>query len=241
MTQTYFITFGGPAANWRKRVMYVTAQAKDFGLFDKVYGFTDKDLVNDQHFWTLHGNFLQNNSRGFGYWLWKSYLVKKVLAEMNDGDILLYCDAGCELNIGGKRRMQEYFDIVSKSTSGILRFSMDHPEYVWTKNDLFVHLSSSEEDKQSGQTACCAFIIKKCAHSVNFIDEWHRVCCMYNLIDDSKSITANHLLFREHRHDQSIFSCLAKKYGSEQLPDETYFQNWDTDGAKFPILAKRNK
>ena len=32
--------------------------------------------------------------RGCGLWLWKPYLVNKVIKESNDGDYIFYCDSG---------------------------------------------------------------------------------------------------------------------------------------------------
>ena len=36
--------------------------------------------------------------------------------------------------------------------------------------------------------------------------------CNYHLIDDTPSLLENTVDFREHRHDQSIYSLLLKKY-----------------------------
>jgi len=66
------------------------------------------------------------------------------------------------------------------------------------------------------------FICKKTRDLVN---EWYSVACKYNLIDDSPSIKPNAEGFKEHRHDQSIFSLLTKKYGifsSTSLYDSMY-------------------
>jgi hypothetical protein len=44
-----------------------------------------------------------------------------------------------------------------------------------------------------------------------FIDEWYDLGCDYHNIDDSPSVKKNFRFFKEHRHDQSIFSLLLKK------------------------------
>ena len=44
------------------------------------------------------------------------------------------------------------------------------------------------------------------------------------------------------RFDQSIFSCLAKKYEITLIPDETYFYpNWSASGSDYPIWAMRRR
>ena len=41
---------------------------------------------------------------------------------------------------------------------------------------------------------------------------WYEICCDYHMIDDSLSIHKELESFIEHRHDQSVFSLLSKKY-----------------------------
>ena len=161
---------------------------------------------------------------------------------MNEGDILLYCDVGCEFNLNGKNRLEEYLKIVENSNSGILTFFLPFLEHQWTKNDLFEYLKCSDEIKNSEHNISGIFFIKKCRNSVEFMKKCYDTCCNYNLINDSPSITQNHPEFKEHRHDQSVISCLSKYYKSEKIADETYFEPyWEKDGAKYPIWAKRNK
>jgi len=51
-----------------------------------------------------------------------------------------------------------------------------------------------------------------CQETRDFVNEWYNVGCDYHNIDDSPSIIKNLDSFIEHRHDQSIFSLLTKKY-----------------------------
>ena len=45
--------------------------------------------MTDTDFYEKHKNFINNNKRGYGYWIWKSYIVYKNLQKMNNGDILI--------------------------------------------------------------------------------------------------------------------------------------------------------
>jgi hypothetical protein len=56
---------------------------------------------------------------------------------------------------------------------------------------------------------------------MNFIKDWYKLACNYHLIDDSLSKEENHQYFKDHRHDQSIFSLLLKT--------EKYKKNMNTD------------
>ena len=167
------------------------------------------------------------------------------MKKMKHGDLLLYLDGGCELKQTGIKRLMEYFDIVKNSKYGILSFRLDHlPEKQWTKMDTFIALQGLEH-KNSGQLISGAFVIKKCDHTLFLIHEWYKYMCNYHLIDDSPSIKPNDLSFREHRHDQSIFSLIRKKYGTETLLDETWLcYNYDCEPIwddKMPIWATRRK
>ena len=44
------------------------------------------------------------------------------------------------------------------------------------------------------------------------VNEWYNICCNYHMIDDTPSIELNLPGNIEHRHDQSVFSLLTKKY-----------------------------
>ena len=63
------------------------------------------------------------------------------------------------------------------------------------------------EQRQAG-----ALLFKICNKTRDLVNQWYELCCDYHNIDDSPSITKNLDCFKEHRHDQSIFSLLTKKY-----------------------------
>jgi hypothetical protein len=240
MTTKTFLTFGGPSSNYHSAVHRICTQASELNVFHNIVGITDHHLKDDKEFYDKHGRFLEENSRGYGYWLWKSYVVKKQLEKMNENDILLYADSGCVLNINGKKRLHEYFDMVQDSEYGIVSFQMGHIEKKWTKMDIFKHFDAYDY-LETGQLVGGIFLIRKCEHSVNLVNTWYETCHFYDLINDSPSIENNHPDFSENRHDQSVWSIIRKKYGTYIIPsDETYFANW-SDGNDYPILAMRQK
>jgi len=117
---------------------------------------------------------------------------------------------------------------------------MDHAEQAWTKMDVIVELDG-QELLSIGKIAATSIIIRKCPNSINCVDLWYDTCCKYNLINDNPSKIANHSSFREHRHDQSIWSIICKKYGCYLLLNETWHNNFQKDGIHFPIWAMRKK
>ena len=62
----------------------------------------------------------------------------------------------------------------------------------------------------------------------------------YHYVSDNISNLYNDHRFLEHRHDQSIFSLIAKKNNFFVIPDETYWNpDWNVSGKNYPIWATR--
>ncbi len=208
--KTKFITFGAGGKSYNDAGKRLIAQAKSIDLFDEVKFFTDADLRSDPYFWPKHGGFIQRNRRGYGYWIWKSYIIKKTMESMCDGDILLYLDCGCEIGAMHKTKLAEYFEHVK---TDLLIGTGTQIEKCWNKQDLLLHLNITEPNHlNSPQRQAGAVLYYVCDKTLEFVNMWYNTCCDYHMIDDTPSIAENPHYFREHRHDQSVFSLLAKKH-----------------------------
>ena len=207
----WFITFGAGRPNYYEAGDRLITQANSVELFDKTTLYTDTYLKNDIDFWSQHSNFIENNHRGYGYWLWKSYIIKKTMEQMQDGDILLYLDCGCEIDKNKKEEIIKHLELVKKETMIVTHIGYD--EKGWTKMDLIKKLNMFYNRYLDGyqyQTGAILFCV--CAKTRNLVNDWYELSCDYHNIDDTPSITPNLSGFIEHRHDQSIFSLLIKKY-----------------------------
>ncbi|WP_158799616.1 hypothetical protein [Pedobacter sp. L105] len=228
------ITYGDSRFREQREFFRESALASSF--FDEVKVFTHENL--DSHFQEKFHEILQF-PRGGGYMIWKPYIVKHMLETIEDNDILIYCDAGCMINSLGKKRFDQYIDIVNESETGTLAFQLSQKEYEYTKREVFEYFRSSEEIINSGQLITTAFLFKKCAHAKLLIGKWFNT-----VLDDAWLFTDRKTPpqlngFIDHRHDQSIFSIVLKTYGAEILPDETYFQDFVREGNSFPFWAVR--
>lgn len=230
-------------------------QAESLNVFDEIYMYDEKSLGKD--FRKKWGRYLFPYARGYGYWAWKPYLLLDTMKKLEEGDLLLYVDLGCFFNIRGKQRLLEYFDMVEKNSVGIVGFRSQEegynnmPEtlyydYEWTKGDTFDYFGVRADRSYTHTTQFEATVIlfKKSAQSVAFIEEWLKVLDDdESLITDSPSRTPNFEGFRENRHDQSIYSLLAKKYKIGEISTNEIFpvnQDW-TLLESYPILAMRDK
>jgi hypothetical protein len=217
----YFLTFGGGLMPFLEAVDRLTKQAESLHIFDEIHGLKENDLKADTEFWNRHGNYLIN-TRGFGYWLWKPYLIKKIYDKMEEGDVLMYCDCGNELDIRKKESIVKLFDIVQTELllgSYPAEKSKERPPYLneinWCKRDVLRYLNVEYDSDilNTNQRQGGALVILKCSRTKYLINDWCAITNNnYHLIDDSPSESPNYDCFIEHRHDQSIFSILTKKY-----------------------------
>jgi hypothetical protein len=220
-------------------------------------------LLNDDKFFDK----LKGNVRGFGYWCWKPQIIKQVLDHLDDGDILQYTDVGCRLNIQGKTRLMEYFELASQDPLGILAFQNIAPsgplihdgrqllgliDSHWTKGDLIDYFAVRDrpEITETPTIGAGIFFLKKGADSCALISDWLKVYeTQFALADDSPSKSPNLGGFIENRHDQGIFSLLCKTRGVYTISAYEYWYpkindlrhaDW-ASLANMPIHAKRDK
>jgi len=217
--QVFFTTYANQV--YSRSLERITAEAERFS-FDKVYAVRESDLF-DSEFWLTHSKFILANPRGAGYWIWKPYVVSQALEKMADGDVLLYADAGCTLDAAKLARFAEYVQMVSTHPSGILVFNMSwNLQRFYTKKTV-VDLLGAELDV--GQIAATAFMLRASPKTRSLVAEWLALCSKYYLIDDSPSLAADGTIlaedpaFREHRHDQAIWSLLLRSKYSALLLD----------------------
>ena len=238
-----FITFAADTPKYpqlTKRVNIVCKQAESLKYFDKIIGYTDLYLKQDIEYWEKYGNFIESNSRGYGYYMWKPYVVRRAMKDMNDDDILIYIDAGCTINTYAKKRLEEYVQMVRDSKHGIISFQMSLSSQKYTKIELFDFMNVSQEDRQKNQFVAGILILRKNENTKKIVDEWFRVSHIPEMINDQRSVI-QHPDFIDHRHDQSILSILFYKYGSIVVPDETFWWPDWKKGLDFPFWATRIK
>jgi hypothetical protein len=180
-------------------------------VFEHVHTYNENDLSID--FLKEHNNFIQKNKRGYGYWIWKPQVIIQTLEKMKEGDILVYSDAGCSINKQNMHKLKEYVKVVN--IHELVGFNNGANESSWCKMDLLILLNRKPET----QVVATSFIAKKSTETVEFFKKWLHICSVenYRYLDDSKSIEPNSPDFKEHRHDQSIFSLLFKNFKGYEL------------------------
>ena len=192
----------------------------------KFCGYTEKNLP------TSISTAIENRlkpTRGFGYWIWKPFIIFYHLELLRHDEILIYIDAGCNIVAQRKSNISIIrlcrFIYNSRDGIGLFRKPLDkedgsnegyYREENWTKEDIFSHFNvkKSDEIRNSAQIISGVLIIKKTDTSLRLVRDWRDTMFRYpNLVDDSQSEKINASNFIENRHDQSILSILSKKRG----------------------------
>ena len=222
-------------------------QAIDSRFFDNII---DIDTTQSPHFLTdfisKHHSFFKENDRGYGNWIWKPFLVNYVLDNfLEDNDILVYLDSGCEISKFGKRLFAKYIRKTDESEA--LFFSTGKYEKEWTKRDLFERLGIRYDHYFGKQTQATFFFLKKTINTLNLTRSWLNISLEnnYHFISDSNSISVNDIEYKEHRHDQSILSLLISTKNYKIINMNMCFENRfyfiNSYILNFPIHAIRNK
>ena len=235
----HFVTFAS-TNKYSTSFDRIAKEAADLGIFENIWVWNENDL--DISFRTKHNEFLQTSAKGYGYWIWKPQVILQALKKIPEGDILIYADIGCSFNKNGILRIFEYESLARESSCGIMGFQLTQLEKKFNKMSTVYEVFGEKNEKilNTLQLLATCVVIHNVEAAVNFVQEWADLCVrnQYMYVDDSPSILPNLPEFEDHRHDQSIFSLLAKKYDMTTIPDETWDWDW-WDKYNFPIYASR--
>ena len=263
----YLVSFAD--SRMYKSLIRLSKQAHKLKFFDNIYLLDESNLSN-----SFKEKFKDNlilGSKGYGFWCWKPEIIINIMDKLKDGDCLLYVDAGCHLNIHGKKRLLEYFNLIKKQDKGVIAFQAIEPNkensnlrydgrklrnlenYKWIKGDALDYFNVRNNDAviNAQEIAGGVFLIKKCEQSITIIKEWQKIIyTRFDLISDTPSVSPNLSGFIENRHDQAIWTLLCLKYRIKILSAyEFWYPKKNSKKLKsdwnalreFPIHVKRDK
>jgi hypothetical protein len=241
----HFISFAdGIHPRFKSAASRLCEMIENSQLFSTIKIYTVYDLIEDTVFWNQHIDFFARSPRGFGYWLWKPYIISKALSQIPEGDILLYCDACTTFHVEGKERFLEYLDMLQKSPqkSFFIQMAPDLAMRNWTKTDT-IHQLDAKDLLDSPMVMATIAMLANTPFNRNLYNFIYSISCDYHLLDDSPSLLENDPTFKEHRHDQSILSILIYKLAASSIvsiPGEWYFPNNEPERKKYPFQIHSN-
>ena len=220
-----FVTYGtGAFAGQRDRL---AAEARATDLFGRVVA-ADASSV-DAAYAAAHAAIL-NAPRGGGYWLWKPYLIYKLLQEAEEGAVVMYVDAGSVIT-GDPAPM-----LALARRHGFLGYRMPHATQAWTKGDVYHALGMDISTYgRERQLSGAVLLFKKCERTLDLVRRWLALCERADLITDAPSVAPNHPDFQDHRHDQSILSLLLLKHGVPLVLEDV---TWPREAATMVWAAR---
>jgi hypothetical protein len=117
MPPVKFIFFADGGAEYLAAAARLSAQIK------RLYSNASVEIYNleriareDPLGYKLHGEFIQKNSRGLGFWLWKPW-IHKIALDNFPNETLIYLDVGCDIlvNHSSRKRFDQYLAQAEKS------------------------------------------------------------------------------------------------------------------------------
>jgi hypothetical protein len=217
MPSIHFVTFATPA--FRVRQWLLNISARWFGQADHLHAWTKARLEKDG--FTARHSELFANSKGFGWYAWKPYIILQVLQSANDGDLIIYQDTGRRVPVLISRSLREWDTFLTKRgftcITGV-RISDWGPNRLWTKQSVFKALEMRDPRyADEPQIQASWSVWKKCPQTLSFVHEWAKHCQRLDLVGGQLEGGGGAELaeFKEHRWDQSLLTLLAMR---ERLP-----------------------
>jgi hypothetical protein len=225
------ISFGAGFRGIEQALKRVSRQAHKFPWIDEVRTYSEADL--SEEYLTKMGHLIATDPKGFGLWSWKPFLIEREMNSMKEGDVLVYVDAGIEINPRGAARFTHYLDYLARKDA--LLFSLDHQHRQWTKNHPL--LLDFGRDYFRNQVVAGILLFRVCDRSRALLTKWKELCELDagTLLREPDSLSnERHDQLIDHRHDQAVLSKIVFELGFETIPDETIFNPW-AQGRRFPF------
>ena len=204
-----YISFSGAAYDETTRK--IVEDGPKYGA-DEVWVYDDK--------WLLEQDFYRQNiwlwehphKRGFGWYVWKPYIIWDALSKLEDGDIVMFTDADC-IPIAD---FSILFDVCNRDKGIMLFTAQGHPNFKWNKRDCLIVMGQDEDKYRFTQAGVARFMLFQKGHwrTTQFLMEWITYCVNRKATTfDPSTILPEHEGFIEHRTEQAILTNLAHKYG----------------------------
>lgn len=188
---------------------------------DKVIGYAPEDIDAD---FAKRNKDILAVKKGNGYYLWKPYFLNKAYKELGEGDYLIYTDSGSIY----VNQIQLLIDCMEKEQVDIMVFSLEQEmlEKKYTKRDAFVLMGcDTSEYTDTPQSIGGYVVLKKSSFVEKFLAEDLQYAQDSRVIGEIENTQGlpDYPEFVAHRHDQSVWSLMSKKYHLKRFRDPSQF------------------
>jgi hypothetical protein len=191
------------------------SSAMALGEFDQASSWDAERLADDP---TFPGRPLLAYSRGVGFWSWKPHVILTTLASLEEGDVVVYSDAGrYDGGFTVRRSVTPLIDFAERHGGMLAGVSVPHfgPNSRWTKRDCFVLMGcDAPEYWTRPQVQASISVWIKSTRVLHFLEEWGGYCADPRVVGDGPNTCGLPNLpgFVDHRHDQSVLTNLVVKH-----------------------------
>jgi hypothetical protein len=215
-----FITAGVGSRDFEAAADRLAASIAEFGVFDHIQTYKTADVLKyAPEITKWHSMNELDHLKGYGWYVWKSrFALQAVSQGFEDGDGIMYLDAGCEafLSSFSKVRLKHYMNVAEET--GACLFKIPTPERNYTKRlvvNRFSDVKSLDDFQfQSGSWLFTGALAKE------FIAQWDAIVWEdQRFTDESISPDGEIDGFICNRYDQAVFSMLARSYSLNDCGD----------------------
>jgi hypothetical protein len=240
MMKKIFISYADDSM--RYSLKRIGKQAKRLGIFDEVILYTP-DLLPSY----IKESPLMAYKRGGGFWAWKPAIIWETLQKSDEGDCVVYVDAGCSLKKRGE--WVKYWNGLNDHNTIVFQYKDEMPVWkqwqistkikYWTKRSVFRYFEDLlGEDYGDCNKIWGGFIL--CRGKENaFVKHWLEITLSHPelLMEPSEQEEGEQLSsFVFHRHDQTIITPLIRLYPSDVL---VLTETSETEHKKAAVVASR--
>ncbi len=215
--RTHIITFATP--NYRQAADIQAKAVRHFSQATHMIYGPDHPVV--QKLISDHPDHFRHK-KGFGYWLWKPYIIRDALSWVPEGEHVLYLDAG----VAPVNEMDEWLAELQKHNIAFVGHDPCVPITRNTKRDCFIRLDSDNEETYRAPEVSGGFQSYRSGPEARaFVEEFMRAMTIPGMNDDSPSTLGLPELpdFIAHRHDQSVLSIIAHKQGAALFTEPSQY------------------
>jgi len=203
-----------------KFVKYTYDDLKESAFFIENKGIMSRPVNGDVTWW--------GKIRRIHYWIWKPYIILETMKRCNDGDIVLYLDAGMKV----VNKLNPLFEITQTDKNKSMIFAVSktpqalHYHSMFTKRDCFILMGLDSPFYWNTRCVNAAISVwMKTDENIAFLNEWQLYMTDSRIVtDDDNTCGQPHLPdFSYHLFDQSVFSLLCPKYHREVYRDPSQY------------------
>ena len=242
------VIFGDGSLSFKQAASRLGEQASNLQIFSKVAVLDSNSLIQISK---RYNNDISKISslatHPFYFRAIKPWAILNFMEDdVNKFDIIFYIDSGCEIPNNLVSRLRIRFLILKTYKYGAIAERTEYKEIAYSRKNLLDYFELNDWANTSGQIQSTWSMFRNSQQNKKFMMEWIELSdpkykFWQNPVGEELKFQSSD--FIAHRHDQSIFSLLYKKYGF--VTKKTYWEYGgkfgNFRGLSVPIHATRNK